>query len=180
MRRGAFGFRAAFLITAGPILASRCNWGYHLMKMHLRGAAATKSIRPLLSSLCLALLAATASAQAADIKLDDGGFNAASDDGQYTFGIHGRIQMDGGWFDNDDIGDDNIAGTELRRVRLAVSGKIQDWSYLVDYDFAGGGYFLNNFAIALFRFFETLFGSLPEPNVFVASPRQICFFWATS
>src|SRR5262249_114502 len=48
------------------------------------------------------------------------------------------------------------------------------------YDFAGGGYFLNNFAIALFRFFETLAGSLPEPNVFDASPRQTCFFWATS
>ena len=43
-------------------------------------------------------------------------------------------------------------------------------------DYLVGGYFLNNFAIALFRFFSTFAGSLPEPNVFVASPRQTCFF----
>ena len=48
------------------------------------------------------------------------------------------------------------------------------------YDFTGGGYFLNNFAMALLRFFATLFGSFPEPKVFVASPRQICFLVATS
>ncbi len=72
----------------------------------------------------------------ADTKLDSNGFNAASDDGQYTFGIHGRVQFDGGWFDNDDRGQDNVAGTELRRVRLAFSGKLGDWGYVIDYDFA--------------------------------------------
>jgi len=87
--------------------------------------------------LTLALGAACAAPLAqADTKLDSNGFNTASDDGQYTFGIHGRVQFDGGWFDNDDRGQDNVAGTELRRVRLAFSGKFGDWGYLVDYDFS--------------------------------------------
>lgn len=92
----------------------------------------------LAASLAVALAAISASAQAADVKLDGDGFNAASDDGSYTFGIHGRVQFDGGWFDNDDRGGDNVGGTELRRVRLAVSGKLDDWSYIADFDFAGG------------------------------------------
>lgn len=82
-------------------------------------------------------LAAAATAQAGEVKLDSNGFNASSDDGLYTFGIHGRVQWDGAWFDNDDRGSDNISGTELRRVRLAVSGKLADWGYLADFDFAG-------------------------------------------
>ena len=46
--------------------------------------------------------------------------------------------------------------------------------------FTGGGYFLNNLAIALFMFFSTFCGSLPEPSVLLASPRQICFLVPTS
>ncbi len=72
----------------------------------------------------------------AGTRLDSDGFNASSDDGQYTFGIHGRVQFDSEWFDNDDRGVDNPSGTELRRIRLAVSGKFGEWGYVVDYDFA--------------------------------------------
>ncbi|SEM35866.1 phosphate-selective porin OprO and OprP [Pseudoxanthomonas sp. GM95] len=87
--------------------------------------------------LTLAVATALAAPLAqAETKLDSNGFNASSDDGQYTFGIHGRVQFDGGWFDNDDLRTDNANGTELRRVRLAVSGKFGDWGYVVDYDFA--------------------------------------------
>lgn len=93
------------------------------------------------STLATALVLATVSACAcraahAETTLDSNGFNASSDDGQYTFGVHGRIQFDGGWFDNDDRGTENVNGTELRRVRLAFSGKLGDWGYVVDYDFA--------------------------------------------
>lgn len=94
--------------------------------------------RARLMALPFAIAAAVAVPAQAETKLDSNGFNAASDDGNYTFGIHGRVQFDGGWFDNDDRGSDNVSGTELRRVRLAISGKFDDWSYLVDYDFAGG------------------------------------------
>ena len=44
----------------------------------------------------------------------------------------------------------------------------------------GGGYFLRSFAIALFMFFSTFAGSLPEPSVLLAAPRQTCFFVPTS
>lgn len=88
--------------------------------------------------LAIAATLAAATPAAAAVKLDGDGFNAASDDGRYTFGIHGRVQFDGGWFDNDERGTDNVGGTELRRVRLAISGKLEDWSYIADFDFAGG------------------------------------------
>ncbi|WP_177497551.1 MULTISPECIES: OprO/OprP family phosphate-selective porin [Gammaproteobacteria] len=99
-------------------------------------------MRPFGKTLVGALLAASTLGAAgiaqAEVKLDGDGFNASSDDGRYTFGVHGRVQFDGGWFDNDDRGADNANGTELRRVRLAISGKLDDWSYLADFDFAGG------------------------------------------
>src|SRR5689334_21675522 len=41
--------------------------------------------------------------------------------------------------------------------------------------FTGGGYFLKSFATALFRFLFTFSGSLPEPSVLLAAPRQTCF-----
>src|SRR5262245_55078311 len=46
--------------------------------------------------------------------------------------------------------------------------------------FAGGVYFFRCFAIALFKFFSTFFGSLPDPRVLLASPRHICFLVDTS
>ncbi len=102
------------------------------------GSIHSRRLRRRTSAFVLALAAATAPALAAELKLDGDGFNAASEDGRYTFGIHGRVQFDGGWFDNDGRGRDNVAGTELRRVRLAISGKLDDWGYVADFDFAGG------------------------------------------
>lgn len=106
-----------------------------MVNLDARGPARPRKNR-LARTLLAASLAGLAGAAQAEVKLDGNGFNAASDDGQYTFGVHGRIQFDGGWFDNDGRGVDNASGTELRRVRLAVSGRFGDWSYLVDYDFA--------------------------------------------
>lgn len=88
-------------------------------------------------SSAVTLMLAPAAANAG-VKLDQSGFSASSDDGQYTFGVHGRIQFDTGWFDDDNRGDDNHNGSELRRVRLAVSGKFADWSYVTDVDLASG------------------------------------------
>jgi hypothetical protein len=46
--------------------------------------------------------------------------------------------------------------------------------------FGGGGYFLKSFSMALLRFLLTFAGSLPEPRVLLAAPRQIWFLAATS
>jgi phosphate-selective porin OprO/OprP len=99
------------------------------------GPKRPNTIKFALSVLALSAMGCAGAAQA-ETKLDSNGFNASSDDGQYTFGVHGRIQFDAGWFDNDDRGLENTAGTELRRVRLAFSGKFGEWGYVVDYDFA--------------------------------------------
>src|SRR5215813_3590986 len=48
------------------------------------------------------------------------------------------------------------------------------------YPFAGGGYFLNNFSMALLIFFWTFSGFLPDPRVLEAAPRQICCLAAAS
>jgi phosphate-selective porin OprO and OprP len=99
------------------------------------GPKRPKTIQFALPAMAMSVIGCIGAAQA-ETKLDSNGFNASSDDGQYTFGVHGRIQFDGGWFDNDDRGLENASGTELRRVRLAFSGKFGEWGYVVDYDFA--------------------------------------------
>lgn len=87
--------------------------------------------------LALWAMAAAAHAGAFAPGPGQGTIKYASDNGRYEIGLGGRIQFDGAWYENDDRGKDNIGGTELRRVRLAISGRLDDWRYVIDYDLSG-------------------------------------------
>lgn len=64
----------------------------------------------------------------------------ASDDGKFETTLGGRIQVDAAWYDEDNVNLDGENGTEFRRARLFVKGKMYDvWSYKAQYDFAGNG-----------------------------------------
>jgi phosphate-selective porin OprO/OprP len=65
--------------------------------------------------------------------------------GNWEFQPIGRVMWDAIDVDNDGLesfspgfGDDEGSGTELRRARLGFEGKIYDWSYKFEGDFAGG------------------------------------------
>lgn len=65
----------------------------------------------------------------------DGGLKARSADGNFSFAIGGRLHLDAAWHDQDrtPLGD----GTELRRARVYVAGKVhEDWSFRAEYDFS--------------------------------------------
>ncbi|WP_158583330.1 OprO/OprP family phosphate-selective porin [Salinisphaera sp. Q1T1-3] len=83
------------------------------------------------------------------LKVDwsDGAPEFSSADGQYSFGIGGRVQYDfsttsgsryDGAGDEANLNSRNITGTEFRRVRLDAHGQITDpILYKVELDFAG-------------------------------------------
>jgi len=50
--------------------------------------------------------------------------------------LGGRLQYDLSLFDNDDRGDRNTSGTEVRRVWVDLSGTLYDFDYKVEFDFA--------------------------------------------
>ncbi len=59
-----------------------------------------------------------------------------SEDGDYSMAIHGRIQLDGAYFDEDATEIDN--DTEFRRARIAIEGVMHsNWKYKAQFDFAG-------------------------------------------
>lgn len=65
--------------------------------------------------------------------------------GNWEFQPIGRVMWDAIDVDNDGLesfspgfGDDEGSGTELRRARLGFQGKVYDWSYKFEADFAGG------------------------------------------
>lgn len=62
----------------------------------------------------------------------------ASDDGKFETTLGGRIQVDAWSMDKDDFDDVNgKSGTEFRRARVFVKGKMYDnWTYKGQYDFA--------------------------------------------
>lgn len=61
-----------------------------------------------------------------------------SADGKYTFRPIGRLMWDYLDTDEDGSGQDDIRGSELRRLRLGFQGKIQDWGYKFEGEFNGG------------------------------------------
>ena len=61
-----------------------------------------------------------------------------SADGQYTFRPIGRLMWDYIDTDEDGSGQDDIRGTELRRLRLGFQGKVKDWGYKFEGEFNGG------------------------------------------
>lgn len=72
------------------------------------------------------------------LKVDKGGINVASSDGEFAIKIGGRVQVDSAWYDDDGTSMGN--GTEVRRARLYLQGKMfKDWGYKLQYDFIGNG-----------------------------------------
>lgn len=62
----------------------------------------------------------------------------ASDDGDFSFNLNGRLLMDTAWAEADtrDLGQESF----VKAARLAASGKLyQDWSYKFQYEFLGSG-----------------------------------------
>jgi len=72
------------------------------------------------------------------LKIDQGGLQLATEDGEFAVKIGGRIQVDSAWYDEDGTAMGN--GTEIRRARLYLQGKMyRDWGYKLQYDFTGSG-----------------------------------------
>lgn len=73
-----------------------------------------------------------------EFKLDKGGIQAKTRDGEFDVKIGGRVQVDAAWYDEDEPEMGN--GTEIRRARLYIQGKMfNDWGYKLQYDFTGSG-----------------------------------------
>ena len=62
----------------------------------------------------------------------------SSDDGKFETTLGGRVQVDGAWYQEDNVDLDGENGTEFRRARLFVQGTMYDvWDFKGQYDFAG-------------------------------------------
>lgn len=67
------------------------------------------------------------------------GLSFTSDDGDTRIGFGGRLQIDYGFFSEEDGVDSEQDGVEMRRARFAVSGVIGgNVEFKTQYDFAGG------------------------------------------
>lgn len=65
------------------------------------------------------------------------GVSFTSDDGNFEAKLGGRVQVDGAWYNKDNV-DLGGNGTEFRRARLFMSGTMYDvWDFKGQYDFAG-------------------------------------------
>lgn len=72
-----------------------------------------------------------------------GGIRVRTTDGEFETRLRGRVMVDAATYSGDpEMGD----GTEIRRARLAWTGRIfHDWGYQLDYDFADGGKLRDSF-----------------------------------
>ena len=72
------------------------------------------------------------------VNLNSGGLRLKTTDDEFSVRIGGRLQIDSAWYDDD--GSDMGNGTELRRARLYILGKMfTNWGYKLQYDFTGSG-----------------------------------------
>jgi phosphate-selective porin OprO/OprP len=83
-----------------------------------------------------ALTAALAAPAQADVNVStNGGLKVESEDGNFKFGLGGRIHLDAAFHDDDQRDLDD--GVAFRRARLFVEGTIhKDWAFKAQYDFA--------------------------------------------
>lgn len=89
------------------------------------------------SGICALIGAAIIHSAAADQAETKGGLEITSDDGNFSAELGGRIHFDTYLFDRDI--EDPVSTTEFRRARLAMKGKLWDWEYKLERDFASGG-----------------------------------------
>ncbi len=72
------------------------------------------------------------------LKLNKGGLQAKTSDGQFSAKIGGRVQADAAWYNEDSSEMGN--GSKIRRARLYISGNMfYDWGYKLQYDFTSTG-----------------------------------------
>ena len=71
----------------------------------------------------------------ADIAETRGGLTVRSADGQFEGQVSARIHFDAYFFDNDI--EESVSTTEFRRARLTLRGRVHEWDYLWENDFAG-------------------------------------------
>jgi phosphate-selective porin OprO/OprP len=68
----------------------------------------------------------------------EGKFEVTSADKEFSFRVGGRIQVDAATYSEDQLQHND--GTEFRRARLFVQGRLWDtWGYKLQYDFTGSG-----------------------------------------
>lgn len=85
-------------------------------------------------------------------------------DKKHSFQVGGRLQVDGALFNDDKT--DQPDGTNVRRARLNVSGKVfNDWVYKAEYDFANDSTALKDAYIGYTGFDDISFrlGHIKEP-----------------
>ena len=63
------------------------------------------------------------------------GLELKTNDGNASLKLGGRIMLDHAWFSDDSGAED---GTEFRRTRLMLSGKVNQFEWKTQYDFARG------------------------------------------
>lgn len=84
-----------------------------------------------------ALQAALDKATAVEVTVK-GGIKVASKDGSFSTKLGGRLQMDAAYFGED--GKQQGDGTDIRRARLSLSGKMYDnWGFKLENDFTKSG-----------------------------------------
>ncbi|WP_353223899.1 porin [Salinisphaera hydrothermalis] len=91
------------------------------------------------------------------VKVDwsDGAPELSSPNGDYTFGIGGRIQYDFSGTTGSDYNSRNITGSEFRRIRLDAHGKVAGWlMYKSELDFAGNSVGIRDMYLAAQKNFE--------------------------
>lgn len=65
-----------------------------------------------------------------------GGVKVTSPDGKAEFALSGRVHFDTYAWDRDIA--PTVGTTEFRRARLTLAGKVSDWEYKIEQDFAAG------------------------------------------
>ncbi|HLS98611.1 MAG: porin [Porticoccaceae bacterium] len=90
----------------------------------------------------LTATAGTVTSDGADIVIKtNGGFEAKTTDGLYSFKVGGRIQADYNDYDGviNAVPGESGSDAFFRRARLEVKGHAKDWGYLMSYNLTSGG-----------------------------------------